>query len=1162
MKSQDILAQTDWKQRRASNPNASAFVAANAGSGKTYVLVTRILRLLLEGVDPSRILALTYTTAAAANMSNRVFKQLSEWVSLETIDLIQELKKLDGTEPSETRIKRARQLFARAVETPGGLKIQTIHAFCERILHVFPFEANVPARFEVLDDRVKEELLKSVRLRILDVQTGLDDPEFASALAELIDITSEYGFEPILAIAREQSDEIIAHAGDYDAIKAITGELARIVGLKSSDTVESIKSEIFNGRLPATAVQQMTKLLVSSTSERDGQRRQAILSAALLEQGPAWEELYFDIFFKTDGDPRTPKDLVTDKFSAQIPLVREQLLAEQSRLIPLLALEKSAKAVSRTRALLIVASAVIRAYEEQKIRRSVLDFKDLITRTRDLLSRAGAQWVLYKLDKGIDHILIDEAQDTSPEQWEILKLLTSEFHDGKGAQLTNRTIFAVGDPKQSIFSFQGAEPTEFSDNRDFFGTKINALGNAGDKEVQSFHNETLTLSFRSAPDILSAVDKVFSIESHFEGLDRDAEPTVHQSKRQNSAGFVELWPPLVFEPSIPAESWTAPLDEPGKGSPAVRLARQIAEHIAYLVSERSSEFVEEQPNILRPIVPGDILILVRKRSLFFETVIRALKDRGLPVAGADRLKLGEHIAVMDLVALGQCVLSPRDDLTLACVLKSPLIGLSENQLMQLAAGRSGSLLDALNSDDRDPNFITAREKLKQFREAANQNGPFAFYSFVLGPCGGRRSFKSRLGNETDDAIDEFLRLAIEHEQRQVPSLLLFLEHFLSSDVTIKRDMDSGRNEVRVMTVHGAKGLEAPIVYLPDTCGAAVDKQKIGPFFKFKSKHNRYAPIWSPSKSTDTKEISELRNEEIKKAAEEHRRLLYVAMTRARDRLYISGYAGKNKIPEDSWYSMIENTLGPSMTDTNGGGSPEGARRFQSIQYPVANPIVFEEKQKDKIKYPEWLWQKPKEEPIAPPPIKPSNAISAADNAEKKSEDKSVRVHRRIGVIIHSLLEILPPVPVERRIAVASNFLNARASDLSQEKRFNLATDTIQLISRPDLAPLFSNNSKAEVSITGTLVRADKPTRRVTGQIDRLAILEKEVLIADFKTTSVPPPSIELISQRTVAQLALYRELVSDLFPSHTIRCYVIYTATFEVREVPVEVLQVALSVIE
>ncbi len=1162
MKSQDILEQTDWKQRRASNPKASAFVAANAGSGKTFVLVTRILRLLLEGIDPSRILALTYTTAAAANMSNRVFKQLSEWVRLENVDLVEELKKLDGADPSEARLKRARQLFARAAETPGGLKIQTIHAFCERILHLFPFEANVPARFEVLDDMVKDELLKFVRLRIIGVQTSQDDPELAAAIAELINITGEHGFEQILNIAREHSAEIIAYASDHGAIIRITGELALLFEIKSSDTVEKIKYEIFNGRLPDSAVHQLTELLASSTSERDGQRRQAILSAALLEKGPEWEELYFDIFFKTDGEPRTPKDLVTDKFSARAPVVREQLLAEQSRLIALLELEKSANAVSRTRALLLVASAVIRAYESQKIRRSVLDFKDLITRTKDLLSRAGAQWVLYKLDKGIDHVLIDEAQDTSPEQWEILKLLTSEFHVGESAKTTDRTIFAVGDPKQSIFSFQGAEPTEFSDNRDFFSKRISALGKAGDKDVQSFHNETLTLSFRSAPDIISSVDKVFSIESHFKGLDRDAEPTVHQSKRQNSPGCVELWRPLVFEPSIPAESWTAPPDEPGKGSPAVRLARQIAEHIAYLVSEGASEFVEEQPNVFRPIVPGDILILVRKRGVFFETVIRALKDRGLPVAGADRLKLSEHIAVMDLVALGQCVLTPLDDLTLACVLKSPLIGLSENQLMQLAAERSGSLLEALNSDDRDPAFIIAREKLNKFRDIANHNGPFGFYSFVLGPSGGRRNFKARLGTETDDAIDEFLRLAIEHEQRQIPSLLLFLENFRSSDVTIKRDMDSGRNEVRVMTVHGAKGLEAPVVYLPDTCGAAVDKQKIGPLFKFQSKIHPYIPVWSPSKATDTNKISELRNEEVEKAAEEHRRLLYVAMTRARDRLYISGYTGKNKIPDDSWYSMIENTLGLSMTDVNGQGSPDGARRFQSIPYPVVDPAVFEERLKEEKKYPDWLWQNAEAEPVTLPPIKPSNAITAADNTDRIFENKNLQSDRRIGVIIHSLLEILPPIPIERRMSAALSFLNARASDFSQEKREKLALDTIDLISRADLASLFSKDSKAEVAITGMLVREGRPSRRVTGQIDRLAILENEVLIADFKTTSVPPSSVELISQGTVAQLALYRELVSDLYPNHIIRCYVIYTATCEILEVPLEILQAALSIID
>jgi len=1156
----DELTPTEQKQRRASDPKASAFVAANAGSGKTYVLVRRILRLLLSGVDPSRILALTYTTAAAANMSIRVFKELSAWVNLDDEALSSELFKLDGKKPKVEQINFARQLFARSVETPGGLKIQTIHAFCERVLHLFPFEANVPAQFQILDDQTKSEFLTYARKRVLDKSQN-NNPHLMAAIDCVIEETGEHGFETILADVLRYADKIKRHALSLPAIESVIKSVAASLNLDPDYTVEKIEAELFFERVSDLECYEIGNILTRSTSN-DAKIGAVLIEALSLIGKPVWKQKYISAFLTADLEPRSDKGYITKTIREKFPNIYPLLAAERDRVAHLVELLKSAQALSRTKALLIVASEMIGFYEARKISTGMLDFEDLILRTRDLLNHAGAEWVLYKLDRGIDHVLIDEAQDTSPEQWEILKLLTSEFHVGEGARPNTRTIFAVGDPKQSIYSFQGAQPSAFSENRDLLKDQIGKIKTDASKAPSLFHDEMLTLSFRSTPAILQAVDIVFGSESNSEGLDHDGKPPIHESYRHSSPGFVEIWPPLSVEDNGPDENWSAPLDEPSRGSSPVLLARQIAEHIASLVNKASKERIEEAPGVFRPIIPGDILILVRKRGLFFETVIRALKDRQLPVAGADRLRLSEHIAIMDLVALGQSVLTPEDDLTLACVLKSPLFGFDEEQLLNVAAEREGSLLSALQSRDGNAEGKAASLKFADFQEAAKQIGPFGFYSYVLGACGGRRLFKSRLGVEADDAIDEFLRLALEHEQRETPSLARFLHGFLASETTVKRDMDSGRNEVRVMTVHGAKGLEAPIVYLPDTCGVSVDKTKVDPILTLSETEEIFLPVWSPSQSTDTLKMGEIRKSLYKKDAEEHRRLLYVAMTRPRDRLYIAGFLGKRKLTDDSWYAMIEMALGSAMTQVADGDGPPGTRRFQTIPYPDAGTHTKEAKPLQNIVVPEWLTRKPDQEKEALPPIRPSHAISAADRDQKTAGDVFHHEARRKGVLIHSLLELLPNVSSDRRMAVALDYFKVRGTNLNEIDPAKIVSNIIYLTERSEVSDLFSKQSKAEVAIAGLLKREGKPSRPVSGKIDRLAVLEKDVLIADFKTSSNPPGPLKPIPDQTVVQLATYRALVGDLYPRHKIRCFVIYTATLQIIEVPDEVLDAGLSLIE
>ncbi len=1157
-----ILNPIELKQRRASDPTAFSFVAANAGSGKTYVLVKRILRILLNGNDPSSVLALTYTTAAATNMSNRVFRELSRWVSLGHEELYREIYRIEGTEPNSDRLKLARQLFARSIETPGGLKIQTIHAFCERILHLFPFEANVPANFAIMDDRLRGVLLTNARNVVLNNYLLNIDPCLSEEISKFIEITGEHGFEPTIKMAISFLKKMGDFSHNYTEIDNLISKISQKLKLDEFDTEKSIINEIYDGRLSNEECISIGDILLNS-STNDKKIGKILIDSAFKKYGDEWKNAYYSAFITLSGEARSDRSFLSKAFRENFPILFRKLLLERDRIVRLLDILKSLDSLSRTRAMLTVTSAVLQAYEKEKIQHGVLDFDDLINRTRDLLNCTSAQWILYKLDRGFNHVLIDEAQDTSPEQWEIIKLLTAEFYSGESSNLNNRTVFAVGDPKQSIYSFQGAAPKAFSKNKEFFKRQFDISADV-DMNIGkiNFYDEKLLVSFRSSREILKAVDMVFNIPSHYEGLDSSFEPTVHESQRDESPGLVEIWPLIEPEKFIEIESWSAPLDKPSNGNTAVRLAKNMASHISRITDVASKEFIQDQFGVFRSIVPGDILILVRKRGILFEAIIRALKEIAIPVAGADRLKLNDHIAVMDLVALGKFIITPTDDLNLACVLRSPLIGFTEHQLFDLAVDREGSLIDALLIDSLGSEFNNARSLIKKYIQGAKGCGPFTFYSYVLGPCGGRRNFKSRLGSEADDALDEFLRLALDYEQNDDPSLSLFLDKFVSSDLTVKRDMESDRNEVRVMTVHGAKGLEAPVVYLPDTSGAAVDTNHSITILNLDESDSEFLPIWSPSQSMDSEVIAGIRENNLKREAEENRRLLYVAMTRARDRLYVAGYLGKRGLPSDSWYAMIDRTLGPDLIEVNDEISPPGARRMQTIPYPenLTNPLPADAI--EPIDVPDWLMQDAIDEHVAQGPLNPSAARKKASEVDNIDSIGIDELSRRRGILIHSLLEFLPKIIDYKRFEVASEYLEIKAPDFDAESRCAMIRSICQILSEPKLMMLFAENSRAELPISGILRREGFPPRRVSGKIDRLAAFDEEILIADFKTSLATPASVNDIAVTTLAQLAIYGALVGDMYPNRKIRCFVIYTEGPVIFELPDELLKDSLSLIE
>jgi ATP-dependent helicase/nuclease subunit A len=1128
------------RQRQASDPTTSVWVAANAGSGKTHVLAQRVVRLLLEGVAPSRILCLTYTKAAAANMAKRVFDMLAGWAMMDAAELRAAIENIGEDGVDQRKLSFARRLFARTVETPGGLKVQTIHAFCERLLHLFPFEANVAAGFRVVEDVEQAELLNIARRHAL-ADAARDHDGLGAAVRRVASETWAGGFQDLLRELLNRRAQLAPWLPVEET--GVEETLREVLSLSVRETeAEIVRAMLEDGIAPAEW-RAIAGTLQACGSTQD-KKRAADLESAATAYAETDRTLaltpYLRVFFNTDGEPRT-SDLVTKKIAQSCAAVAEQLAGEQARLIGLMEKRKAAGVFERSVALLRIGDAVVQRYTRMKRDRGLLDFEDLIERTVSLLKRSDQRWILFKLDAGLDHVLVDEAQDTSEAQWDILAQLTEDFFSGAGQRMARRTFFAVGDDKQSIFSFQGAAPKKFFEMHREFKTRVVAGG-------ERFAEVPLNLSFRSSPDVLDAVDSVFAFEPHHRGLlaDPDEKPPPHEAWKSNLPGIIEIWNVESKAEGEEPRDWRLPLDRLDDEDPPVKLARRIAARIKAMLDPGTGECVEDEyPGSTRPVRPSDFLILVRKRDAFFEAMIRALKERDIPTAGADRLRLGEHIAVMDLIAAAQAALLPEDDLTLATVLKSPLLGLDDNDLIALAPKRKGSLYDAISASPELWHAQAVR-RINIWRGRVAAWTPFDFFSQILGPEGGRHDFLARLGPEANDAIDEFLRLTLAHEREEAPALATFLSRFETLELEIKRDMDAAEDTVRVMTVHAAKGLEAKIIFLPDTCSlpAPQSAPRLFPI------GNPKQPliVWSPRKGGDPQPVAHARAAQKQGQEAEYRRLLYVAMTRAEERLIVAGYQGIRQPPEDCWYKMVRRSLedraetvpDPILRDATilrrGRPRPRGGPA-SAAQAGTAGEL------------PAWLRAAPSPEPGSLR-IRPSYAVGVPGRTRATAALDE-------GRLTHALLQYLPEVTPESRIAAGKRFLGEQQPSLSPDESSALLAQVCGVLDHPACAPLFAPGSMAEVEIAATVTMAHGGAVEVPGRIDRLVANPAEILFCDFKT-GAPPASVGALSASYATQATLYRAALSALYPDRLVRAFLIWTEGPHVVELPPAMLNEAL----
>jgi ATP-dependent helicase/nuclease subunit A len=1158
------------QQTLAARPDHHIHVEANAGSGKTRVLVSRVARLLLTKTAPDKILCLTYTKAAAGEMKSRLFNTLGEWAIADDAALTKLLNKLhnvEGESYSRDELAEARRLFARALETPGGLAVQTIHAFCQSLLQRFPLEAGLPPGFDIADDADNRVIAAEARRGLL--LAARSDSALHDALAAL-NARGADSFDLIVRLAtgkRLEFSRLLQEKGESGLSAALRAEL----GLSENESAAGLTESGWMDA-PQDALRSAADTLATGiqTDQATAAAIHAALAAGTSEQA---FDAYSNVFLTQAGEFRKKPPIgkaMRDTHAAIATLID----AETARMQDLILQIKAADTAEASEAATRISADYIRRYEAALRARRRLDYADLIAFAVKLLDNSeDRDWIRYKLDAGIDHVLVDEAQDNAPDQWQVIGALVEDYFSGSGIErATPKTVFTVGDEKQSIYSFQGAEPKQFL----AWGEQVRADALAA---RQKFETPSLSVSFRSAAVILSAVDQAFEPERQLgetkamaaapetkfvapegegEIVSADYTPSqqaferyqTHQAAWDDRPGLVELWPALPREKQADTPDPAEPVDRESQASASHRLAGLVASEIRRILDDGDAVH-DADSGALRPAEPKDILVLVSTRSGFFRELIRRLKQLAVPVAGADRMVLTEELAVQDLINLAEIALNPLDDLKLAEFLKTPFFDpanapppIDETTLFNLAHGRKGSLWQALR-DSQDAALVEAREAMLRARNRIENAGVYGFFADFLneisatGETRQKRLF-ARLGEEARDPVEEFLARAISYEQQNTASLPGFIADLKAGEGQIKREMEQGRGEVRVMTVHGSKGLEAPIVILPDTTQKPRARADRSLFFT-----EDFGLVWGASGKLKPALVETLAAQDIESSDGESARLLYVGLTRAAGRLLVCGWRrghGEGSVDKRSWYERLDALWqGENWTEFDSpvldcDGLTLSGRRFGALPVKLGKAADTERQ----ISMPDWALKPAKAETGRGQTVAPSHFAETLDEGPTLSPltDESGRRFRR-GSLIHKLLEILPDLPDERRAEGANAYLAAQ-TDLDEDQRAQIAAETLAVIRHPDFAALFGPGSLAEVSLTGSAPGLPEGVI-LNGQVDRLVITDHEVLIVDYKTNRPPPTDAGDVTRLYLAQMAAYQALLRAIHPDRTVRCALIWT---------------------
>ena len=1119
----------DGAQAAAVDPRVHATLSASAGTGKTQVLTGRVLRLLLDGARPETILCLTFTKAGAAEMANRIGSQLAAWVRMKDSELAEDLAALRAGVGPAMR-EQARRLFARVLDAPGGLRIQTIHSFAQSLLASFPEEAGIAPGFQPIEGRSEQELARTTLAGLLaDAEAGGN----ARLIADVQCLSLRCGEDGAVAYLMRcaRASRAMAAFGPPDTIEPL---LWRVMGLPDGSAEDYLAHHCHDDRFDCDllrAVADANRRWGTSTGDKVVETVERWLAMDPPARAATLPELASLVFTGT-GDLR--------KVSAGQRKADPDYDSHAERLAgavgELLRIQTGARLAADMAAGLRAGQAFAAAYTAAKRSAGVADFDDLIAWTRDLLARPGiGEWVRFKLDRRTDHVLVDESQDTNRAQWDIVQALAGEYFSGSSeAEQAHRTIFMVGDFKQAIFRFQGTDPNEFKRAADWVREQSEGLQQAAiesdDVAPAEYRELSIESSFRSASAILEVVDAVID-EIGPQAMGLPDAPNPHRAHFDRWPGEVVLWKPFAVEDGGTEEGEEGWLGEDERLY-AGELARQVR------------RWLDEKPLLAttrRPLTAGDILVLVRSRGELASLIVARLFAEGVPVAGIDRLHLHKPLAVKDLLAAIQFAVQPLDDLNLANLLVSPLIGWDQDQLRELAYARKGALWAELGHRASDtPEFLAARELLGSLLAMADYTTPHRFLETILsGPIDGRRKLYGRLGLAARDPVEELLSSALDFERTETASLDRFLAWFTSGEVEIKRDPSAPANAVRVMTVHGAKGLEAPVVLLAD---ATSDPSRLGGparTLDFPLPGVGKAPLLRPRKAERMPPFEALIAAEEAADLEEHWRLLYVALTRASERLVIAGLDTSNsrgELPANCWHGRVQAALAALGAQTEAdeawgerwsyrGRIPTAPPREKPGPAPIPPPAL-----------PDWLRAPAPFEDRPPRPLSPSAIF--ADTLPSPPPDRAQAGAAERGVLLHRLFERLPGVPADRRREAALRWLSRSAGIAEESRRGELADAACSVIADPQFAGLFGSSSLAEAPIAATL----DDGRVIAGTVDRLLVDSERVRVIDFKTGIRIPAAAADVPRPHLAQMAAYAEALRVIFPGRTVAAALLYTA--------------------
>ncbi len=1107
------------EQRRASEPVAHVWLSASAGTGKTQVLAARVFRLLLRGVDPSAILCLTFTKAGAAEMAGRINQRLAAWVRMADPALTADLDAL-GEVATPVLKRRARTLFAKVLDAPGGgLRIQTIHGFCQSLLAAFPVEAGLVPGFRPIEPR-EEALL--AREALSDLLVIAEREGRAAPVTTIGALSLRMGEEGAERFLRD-----CARAGRaLEALPVgVQPFIRREFGLPPGDVEAVIHEACGDDAIDRAALGTVARLNASWGTKTGLSRAEAIATwlAATQERRAATMDMLHLVWTKADGDPRS-----FGKGQAPVdPDYADLAMRLHGRCGELLSLRVRAAYADLLAAGLEVGRDYARAYAEAKRQTGTVDFDDLIAATVDLLDQPGiGDWVRYKLDQTTEHLLIDEAQDTNVAQWRIVRALVDEYFVGRGVYAPSvRTLFTVGDYKQAIFGFQGTDPDFFAAAERYFSDKAEEVEGddrmPDDERGLPFARLSLTASFRSTKPVLEFVDAALA-EIGDEALGAVGDLAAHVS-RVDGPGAVELWPAVIAgaadggaNDSGGEEEWT---DDAVREN-ATRIAKQVKVWLA------DGLMLESKGRALRP---EDVMILVKRRGDLAQLLVARLYAEGVPVAGVDRLRLNAPLAVQDLLAAIRFVLQPGDDLSLASLLVSPLIGWSQDELMAAAVPRKGALWSHLRATCAD-----RLGPLEMMLTRADFTTPYRFLEDLLsGELDGRRKMLRRLGEEARDPIEELLNAALDFEQTATPSLQRFLDWFDRGEVEIVRDAAAPLDAVRVMTVHGAKGLQAPVVILADATADPGSAPRSTLMWTPEG-YDAPLPVFRPRAAEQAGAIEALVDLAAARERAEHWRLFYVAATRAEERLVIAGSlsAKWNGVPpEASWYAVADAVL------TNL-GSNEAPRLFRGRvpDKPVQAKSAAASARGAIASLPDWTRQPAPKEARPPRPLAPSSL--GEDRVADPPPTPAMRAAAERGRLIHSLFERLPAVAVPDRMMAAERWLERTADIADPGERAAIVASVMAVLDDPAHAELFGENSLGEAPISAVL--ADGLV--VAGTVDRLLVTDRQVTVVDFKTGRSLPRDIDDVPAWHLRQMAAYAAALAVIFPDRAIEAALLYTS--------------------